>query len=84
MADGENRAGFRYLALGTEFAAAVVGLTLLGYWIDRHFGSSPWGVLGGALIGLVGGMFNLVREALGAVRAMGKGGDNDPRGRDGR
>lgn len=68
MAGGDSKAGLRYVALGTEFAAAVVGLSLAGLWIDRHYGVGPWGTLVGALIGLIGGMVNLLREALGAVR----------------
>jgi F0F1-type ATP synthase assembly protein I len=63
-----NAPGMRYAGLGIELAAAVGGLSLVGYWVDRHFGSGPWGLLGGALIGLVGGMYNLVREALAATR----------------
>lgn len=68
MPRGDERPGLRYIALGTEFAAAVLGLTLAGYWLDRHYGWSPWGTLTGAVIGLVGGMYNLLREALGSVR----------------
>jgi ATP synthase protein I len=74
MAGGEQRSGLRYLALGTEFAAAVLGLTLLGWWIDRHFGTTPWAEIIGAVVGLVGGMYNLLREALGAVERGDGGG----------
>jgi F0F1-type ATP synthase assembly protein I len=58
----------RYAGLGFELAASVAVLTLVGWWVDRHFGSAPWGVLAGALIGLVGGMYNMVRQALESVR----------------
>jgi ATP synthase protein I len=68
MAAKQNATGMRYAGLGFELAASVLVLTLLGWWVDRHFGSTPWGVLSGALIGLVGGMYNLVRQALEAVR----------------
>ncbi|MCH9650710.1 MAG: AtpZ/AtpI family protein [Deltaproteobacteria bacterium] len=47
----------------------MVALTLLGYWLDRRYGWQPWGVLVGALLGLVGGMYNLIRDALEAVRS---------------
>jgi F0F1-type ATP synthase assembly protein I len=61
--------GLKYLGLGTEFAAAVAGLTLVGYWVDRHFGTRPWGLLIGAGLGLVGGMYNMLRDALSAPRS---------------
>lgn len=55
--------------VGLELAAAVGGFSLLGYWIDRHYGTSPWGLLVGALLGLVGGFYNLVKAALATARA---------------
>ena len=53
---------------GIELAAAVGGFSLLGYWIDRHYNSSPWGLLIGALLGLVGGFYNLIKASLSASR----------------
>ncbi len=50
--------------MGTEFAGAICGLTLAGYWIDRHFETGTKGVLIGASIGLIGGMYNFIRQAL--------------------
>ena len=58
----------RYSGVGLELAGATAGLALVGYWIDGRFGTSPWGILGGVVIGLVGGLYNLVRESLEAVR----------------
>lgn len=54
--------------VGLELAAAVGGLSLVGYWIDRHYGSSPWGLLVGALLGCIGGFYNLVKTSLAASR----------------
>lgn len=54
--------------LGIELAAAVVGLTLVGLWIDRRFATAPWAVVICASIGFVGGMFNFVRSAQRAAR----------------
>jgi F0F1-type ATP synthase assembly protein I len=50
--------------MGAELAAAVVGSVLLGYWIDLHYGTSPWAVLICSLLGLVGGLYNLIRQAV--------------------
>ena len=58
----------RYSGVGLELAGATAGLALVGYWIDGKFGTSPWGILGGVGIGLVGGLYNLVKESLAAVR----------------
>jgi F0F1-type ATP synthase assembly protein I len=58
----------RYSGVGLELAGATAGLALVGYWIDGRFGTQPWGILGGVVLGLVGGLYNLVRESLAAVR----------------
>jgi F0F1-type ATP synthase assembly protein I len=58
----------RYSGVGLELAGATAGLAFVGYWIDRRFGTEPWGILGGVVIGLVGGLYNLVRESLQAAR----------------
>ncbi len=58
----------RYSGIGLELAGATAGLAFLGYWIDGKFATAPWGMLGGVIIGLVGGLYNLVRESLEASR----------------
>jgi F0F1-type ATP synthase assembly protein I len=59
--------------LGFEFAAAVAGFTLAGYFWDRHFGTAPWGLLTGAILGVVGGMYNLIRQSLLAIHRSDRG-----------
>lgn len=54
--------------MGLELAGAMAGLALLGYWIDSRFGTHPWGMLSGVVIGLVGGLYNLVKQSLDAMR----------------
>ncbi len=58
----------RYSGVGLELAGATAGLALVGYWIDSRFATSPWGILIGMVIGIVGGLYNLIRESLAAVR----------------
>ena len=58
----------RYSGVGLELAGATAGLALVGYWIDGRYGTGPWGLLGGFGIGIVGGLYNLVRESLQALR----------------
>jgi len=54
----------RYASLGLELGAAIVGLTLAGLWVDHQFGYSPFGTVTGALLGVVGGLYNFLRAAL--------------------
>ena len=70
--------------MGLELAAAIVGLTLVGLWVDHRFGTGRTGVIIGATLGVVGGFGNFLRQALllakqdGAARK-----DNDADHRDG-
>ncbi|MCC6420880.1 MAG: AtpZ/AtpI family protein [Gemmataceae bacterium] len=52
--------------VGRYFALAMVGLEMVvpigvGYWLDNSFGWSPWGVTVGAILGLVLGLYHLVK-----------------------
>ena len=58
----------RHSGVGLELAGAVAGFALVGYWIDRHYGTSPWGLVVGVVLGIVGGLYNFVKEALRATR----------------
>ena len=58
----------RYSGVGLELAGATAGLALIGYWVDSRYGTQPWGILAGVVIGLVGGLYNLITESLAAVR----------------
>ncbi len=55
----------RLAGMGTELAATLAGACLLGYWIDRRFETGPWGLLICATLGVVGGLYNMLRRALG-------------------
>ncbi len=57
-----------YMGLGTELAASVAGMSLLGYFLDQHFKTSPWLLLAGASVGAIGGFYNFIRE----VQRLGK------------
>ena len=61
----------KYSGAGLELAGATAGLALVGYWIDGKFGTAPWGILVGVLIGLVGGLYNLIKQSLAAMREAG-------------
>lgn len=46
---------------GAELGLTVAVLTLIGYWLDTKWNSSPWMLLTGALIGTLGSMYKLWR-----------------------
>ncbi len=60
----DEGASWRLGSLGTELAAAVAGGCLVGYWVDVEFNTGHWGLVIGASIGIVGGLYNLIRKAL--------------------
>jgi ATP synthase protein I len=65
---GGNEAWRSAWSIGFNFAAAVAGFLFIGYAIDRYYGTGPWGVLICTFLGLVGGMYNMIRQALAASK----------------
>ena len=55
---------FRVVGAGLELGGGIIGCVLLGYWIDHAFGTGNRGVLIGAIVGCVGGMYRLIMQAL--------------------
>ena len=51
--------------LGVALAAGLV----LGWGIDRYFGTQPWGMLAGMLLGIAAGVRNVMHTADSASRA---------------
>jgi F0F1-type ATP synthase assembly protein I len=62
--DKDRPKWLRFSSMGFEFAAALTGFTLVGYWIGYHCGHKTGGVLIGALLGIIGGGYNFIRSAL--------------------
>lgn len=66
--------GVRMASSGFDLAIVVGGFTAVGWWLDRKYGWAPWGVLTGAVLGVVGGLSNFLRAARIATRqALGDG-----------
>ena len=59
---------WRMAHMGLEFAGAALILALIGYYIDYQAGTAPWGVATGLLVGVVGGLYRFIKEALAANR----------------
>ena len=51
------------LKYASEFSAAIIVGTFLGYMVDKFAGSEPWGLLIGLLLGFSTGVMNVVRAA---------------------
>ena len=64
-----------FLTLGLQLAISVVVFFFIGYWADGKFGTSPWCTIGGAFVGVAGGLFKFLREAA----ALGKRDDEELR-----
>lgn len=78
--DGPRNAGnlsglSRGLRLGTEFIAAILVGTGMGYVLDSWLGTAPWLLLGMLCVGFAAGVLNVTRS----VAAMNKA---DPPGQD--
>lgn len=57
----------KLISIGAELAGALIGFTLLGLWIDQRFGTGPWALIIGVIIGCVGGFYNLIRSSFSAL-----------------
>jgi len=50
-------------SLGMEFALSEILGTGLGYWLDKKYGTLPWFLLGGVLLGFCVGLYRIVTAA---------------------
>lgn len=60
----------RLAGLGFELAAAIIGFAAFGYWLGRYFGWPTAGLAIGATLGIVGGLYNLIRVSLVVSREL--------------
>ncbi len=52
---------YSLFGVGFEFAGAVGGLTLVGWWLDRRWQTQPWLMCLGMTIGVIGGIYKIWR-----------------------
>lgn len=60
---------WRLSGMGSELAFGVIGMALLGFLLDRWLKTTPWIMLAGALLGVIGGGYNFIRKALAENKA---------------
>ena len=78
------RAWLSLAGLGFELAASIAGGALIGWWIDRQLGSAPKALIVLSAVGIVGGLYNLIRQALRAsheAEAADRSGRDEGKGR---
>jgi F0F1-type ATP synthase assembly protein I len=61
-ADFEQSRLWRHVFSGTTFAVTILLCLYIGVQVDKHWPTSPWGVVGGVFFGFGVGFFNLIRE----------------------
>ena len=59
----DSRALGQAFRLSAEFVSGVVAGGIVGWIVDRLFGSSPWGLIVCLILGFCAGMLNLMRAA---------------------
>ena len=65
LAEG-YRKGAPYIAASTQLVAAVGAFTALGWWLDKKLGhETPWLLMAGAVVGMIGGFISFFRTVLG-------------------
>ena len=65
----------KYGQIGTMLVAPMVAFGAIGWWLDRRFGTKPWWMLAGLILGMIGGFVNFFRLVLppGGGKAGGDG-----------
>ena len=68
MADPEGPPGLRgagasYMTLGLQLGLSVVAFLFLGRWLDGKFGTDPWLMLAGLVLGATGGLIAFLKQA---------------------
>lgn len=53
----------RYTLLGAEFAAIFIGFVFGGHWLDERWGTTPWLLLAGVLLGFGIALYRLITVA---------------------
>jgi ATP synthase protein I len=61
-----------YLTIGMQLAIAVVGFFFLGRWLDDIFGTTPWLMIIGLLLGTAGGFISFFRSVISMVKKEGE------------
>lgn len=53
-----------YLGMGVQLAATIVIMLFIGNWLDNKFDEKPLFTIIFAILGVITGMYNLIKTAL--------------------
>lgn len=71
---GPGPTPLRFVGLGFELVVPLLAGVLLGHWLDGRFGTRPWMLLAGTVLGMAAGFVNFLRSVLPGSQARGKDG----------
>lgn len=60
----QEKSPWSYAGVGLQFAATTAIFVLMGMYVDRRMGSAPWATVGLTMLGLVGGLYLLIKDAI--------------------
>ena len=55
----------KFMGSGLELVGALGLFLAVGYFADQKFGTKPWCMIIGAFVGIVGGLYRLIRQVTG-------------------
>ncbi|QDU72251.1 AtpZ/AtpI family protein [Mucisphaera calidilacus] len=64
MAEEDRRRLWALAGSGLEFGLAAVVLAGVGFWLDGHWGTRPLWSMTGLVVGVMGGLYLLVKKAI--------------------
>ena len=62
------RSAAKYGGVGLQFAASILLFLYAGQWVDRRFGTKPWGMLNGVFGGAGAAFYSLYRRLMADLR----------------
>jgi F0F1-type ATP synthase assembly protein I len=55
----------KYLTYGLQICVGVALGAWIGHWLDKRYGwKTPWGVIFGSMLGVAGGLYLLLKDAM--------------------
>ena len=54
----------KYAQISGMLIGPMLGFGAIGYWLDGRFGTKPWLLLAGLVLGMIGGFVNFFRLVL--------------------
>lgn len=59
-----DKSAWNYVGLGVQFAGTALVFAIIGIFLDHRYGWSPWGTVTSTMLGVIGGLYLLIKEAL--------------------